>query len=236
MHKPWAIAAAATFTFISSPALAQQLGQFGSQGDAALSVERLFGINFTHVYEELDPPQGPNDDDEVEDDYVGLSFGWRGPYAPQYSPFDTPRLAFDYFILDRVNVGGSIAYATGKDDSEDFIDGNTPPAPGPSDYTTFLFAPRAGYAVMFADAVGIWPRGGITYHYYSVDGWYSEDGLALTLEAMFVIAPIQHLGILIGPTFDIDLVGGRDYDIGPATGVKRTYRSIGLQIGLLGWM
>ncbi len=235
MHKPWAVAVAATLAFVSSPALAQQLGQFGSQGDAALSVERLFGISGTHVYEELDPPQGPNDDDEVEDDYIGLSFGWRGPYAPQYSPFDTPRLAFDYFIFDRVSVGGSLAYASGKDDSEEFADGQTF-GEGPSDYSAFLFAPRAGYALMFADAAGIWGRGGITYHYYSVDGVLSEDGLALTFEAMFVIAPIQHLGILIGPTFDIDLVGGRDYEVGQEPSVKRTYRSIGLQIGLLGWM
>ena len=73
---------------------------------------------------------------------------------------------------------------------------------------------------MFVDAAGIWGRGGITYHYYSVDGVLSEDGLALTLEAMFVISPVEHLGILIGPTFDIDLVGGRDYEIGPETGVS----------------
>ena len=66
----------------------------------------------------------------------------------------------------------------------------------------------------------------------------SENAFALDVEAMFVIAPIHRFGILVGPTFDIDLTGSRDYEIpgGPQQDVKRTYRTIGLQIGMMAWL
>ena len=148
--------------FAAPTALAQP---FGAQGDAAFSAERLFGINGTHVYEELETPQGPPGalDEEAEDSFIGINFGWRGPLAPQLSPFDSPRLSFDYFIVDGVSVGGSLGYASGSDDTEDFADQETPVST-PSDYSSFIFAPRGGYAFMFSETVGIWPRGGLTYH------------------------------------------------------------------------
>jgi hypothetical protein len=218
----------------SATALAQP---FGTQGDAAFSVDRLFGINGTHVYEELEVPPGApaGAATEAEDSFIGINFGWRGPLAPQLSPFDTPRLAFDYFVIDRVSVGGSLGYARGSDDSGDFVD--QPPQATPSDYSAFIFAPRGGYAFMFSEMVGIWPRGGFTFHTFSVANRFSENGLALSLEAMFVIAPIQHFGVLVGPTFDIDLTGKRDYHYpGSSADVKRKYRSIGLQVGLMTWL
>jgi hypothetical protein len=233
MRKPVAAMVTVALMFASGTALAQR---FGTQGDAAFSVDRLFGISGTHVYEELDPPQGPprNPDGEAEDNFIGINFGWRGPLAPQLSPFDTPRLAFDYFVIDGLSVGGSLGYASGSDDSEDFL--SQPPAATPSDYSAFVFAPRAGYVFMFSDVAGIWPRGGFTYHTFGVDEAFGESGLALTVEAMFVLTPVQHFGILVGPTFDIDFTGKRDYDFDDVDDVTRKYRSIGLQVGLMTWL
>jgi hypothetical protein len=236
MRKLLGLLGAGSFVLISSPALAQE---FGEQGHVAFSAERLFGVHGTHVYEELDP-HAVDGTQEVEDDYIGLSFGWRGPVSPQSSPFDTPRLAFDYFIIDRLSVGGSIAYASGSDDSGDFSPAGlaVPVGSGPSDYSAFLFAPRAGYALMFSDWVGIWPRLGLTYHTFSVSNIFSEDGLALSIEAMFVLAPVEGFGILIGPTADFDLFGSRDYEAAWSGGnnVDRSYRTFGLQVGLMAWL
>jgi hypothetical protein len=235
MRKPVAAVVTIALMLASVTALAQR---FGTQGDAVFSVDRLFGINGTHVYEELDPPGGTprNPDAEVEDNFIGINFGWRGPLAPQLSPFDAPRLAFDYFVIDSLSVGGSLGYASGSDDTEDFVTGAVPPVATPSDYSGFVFAPRAGYLFMFSDVAGIWPRGGFTYHTFSVNEYFGESGLAVTLEAMFVLTPVEHFGILIGPTFDIDFTGKRDYETDDRGDVKRKYRSIGLQVGLMTWL
>ena len=125
---------------------------------------------------------------------------------------------------------------SGSDDSEDFA--NYPPAAGPSDYSAFLIAPRAGYAVMFADWVGFWPRGGVTFHTLSEADIFSESGLAFTLEANFVIVPTQGIGVLVGPTLDLDLFGSRDYEdpVSQGNDVKRKYRTIGLQLGMFFWI
>jgi hypothetical protein len=47
---------------------------------------------------------------------------------------------------------------------------------------------------------------------------------------------VQHFGILVGPTFDIDFTGKRDYDFDDVDDVTRKYRSIGLQVGLMTWL
>lgn len=208
--------------FGSGSALAQE---FGSKGDVVFAGERLFGIQGTHVYQERQAPALP----DYENDYTTISFGWRGTTSPEgLSPFDSPRLGFDVFVIDRLSIGGSIGWASSSIDNED-------DNPFDSDsYSSFLFSPRVGYAVMFNEIFGIWPRGGIGYHSAKVEDAFSDSGFSLGLEAMFVIAPVRHFGFLIGPTFDIDLTGTHDPEQG--SDVDRTYRSFGLQVGLFGWI
>jgi len=234
MHKLAGLVSGMAITLAAGPALAQT---FGTQGDAVFGVERLFGVHGTHVYEELDP-EANDGSDEAKDTFIGLSLGWRGPVAPQFSPFDAPRLGFDYFVINNLSVGGSLGYASGSDDSEDFAPGGNSYATGPSDFSSFLIAPRAGYALMFADWVGFWPRAGVTFHTLSVSDVFSENGLAFTLEANFVIVPTPNIGVLIGPTLDLDLFGSRDYKDAFSQGntVDRRYRTIGLQVGMFFWI
>lgn len=207
--------------FGSGTALAQE---FGAKGDVAFGAERLFGIQGTHTYLERAVQANP----DVEHDYTTISFGWRAR-TPEASPFDAPRLAFDVFVIDRLSVGGSLGYTSIS------AEGNGGPDCGDDgSCSSFLFAPRVGYAFMFSNVVGIWPRAGFGYHSASIEDFASEYGFAFGLEAMLVIAPVRHFGFQIGPTFDIDITGELDPEVGPDR--DRSYRSFGLQAGLFGWL
>jgi len=202
------------------PALASAQ-ELGSKGDAIFSAERMMGIVGTHRVDEFPAPVG-----DVETDWTSISFGWRG--SPELSPFDVPRFAFDYLVIDHLSIGGSLGYNSISPDGDDNSFGSD------RDSSQFLFAARVGYLHSFGDVVAIWPRGGLTYHSASVDDFLSTSGLALTLECPFTFSPTRHFAFHIGPTVDVDMFGEVDPD-GPGTDRDFRYRAIGLNAGLLGW-
>ncbi len=191
--------------------------EFGSKGDVVFSAERLMGISGTHSVIELEPLP------DYENDWTSISFGWQGPVSVEESPFDVPRLAFDYLVIDHLSLGGSLAYAS-----------ISPDDPRANDVTMFMLAPRIGYAHSFGRVVAIWPRGGFTYHSTSVDTGDAVSGFALSLECPFTFSPVQHFAFQVGPSFDIDLFGKLDPVVGPDR--DRTFRSFGVSAGLLGWL
>jgi hypothetical protein len=85
---------------------------------------------------------------------------------------------------------------------------------------------------MYARVVGIWPQSGFTNHTKS-PGDVTEKGFALSLECPFTFSPATHFAFHIGPTFDIDMFGS--IRAGNAPKVDVTYRTFGLNAGLLGW-
>jgi hypothetical protein len=194
---------------LSLPALASAQ-ELGRKGDVVFSVDRLMGVTGTHVAGDLGPV-------EYDDDFTSLSFGWRA--TPDGSPFDVARFAFDYLVIDHLSIGGSLGYASVDADQQ-------------NDFSAFLIAPRIGYVHAFGRVVGIWPRGGFTYHSTNVDDAFDEKGFALTLECPFTFSPAPHFALHIGPTFDIDMFGNRDNRLDDG---DRTYRAIGLNGGLLAW-
>jgi hypothetical protein len=206
------------------PALVLSLGLFspafapaqelGTKGDAVFSVDRLMGIATTHIAGERMPSHTL-----YHDDWTSISFGWRA--SPDGSPFDTPRFAFDYLVINHLSIGGSLGYV-----SLDADQGN--------DITMFEVSPRIGYLYSFGRVVGIWPRGGFTYHTTSTNNVSDEKGFALSLECPFTFSPASHFAVHIGPTFDVDMFGSLD----PPGADKgdRTYRTYGLAVGLLGWL
>jgi hypothetical protein len=116
--------------------------------------------------------------------------------------------------------------------------------------TTFLIAPRVGYALMFSDMFGIWPRGGITFFSRKVSqqnfnagtGGTTEqtdsvNGFSLTVEVPFIISPVEHIGITIAPTLDFPITGsGSREETGQPT-VDSTVKTtdFGISAGLLTW-
>jgi hypothetical protein len=198
---------------VSLPALATAQ-ELGAKGDVVFSADRMMGISGTHV-------AGENGPADYENDWTSFSFGWRG--SPDTSPFDLPRVSFDYLIIDHLSIGGSLGYFEVNPDEG-------------AEYSAFLFNPRVGYALAFGRVVGMWPRGGFTYHSLNAEFGnddVEESGFALSVECPFTFSPTPHFAFHVGPTFDIDMFGERDPS--PVDSGDRKFRSFGLNAGLLGW-
>jgi hypothetical protein len=195
---------------LSLPALASAQ-ELGSKGDVVFSVDRLMGVTGTHTNLDTRPVN-------LEQDYTTIAFGWRsGPTS-----FEVPRFSFDYLLIEHLSLGLSLGYASVDPDN-----GGTQSA--------FIFAPRVGYLYSFGRVVGIWPRGGLTYHSNTVDGGVDTSGLAFTAECPFTFSPATHFAVHIGPTFDVDMFGSSKADNGNGGSVDLRTRSFGLNAGILGW-
>jgi hypothetical protein len=212
---------AITAAFLWSGAASAQV--FGNKGDAAFAAERLMGVHSDHVFQDGAVAGDPG----VDYDMTTFGLGWFG-HPRAATPFDLPRLTFDYFIADHWSLGGALAYQTSNVTANNGRDGGGP------DTAEFLFDPRVGYAHMFGRVVGIWPRAGVTYHSETSAGGDDVNGFALGVEAQFVFVPAQHFAILLGPSLDLDFTGRTKPNQGSQ--VDHGYRSIGLQLGLLGWI
>ncbi|MEZ4221914.1 MAG: hypothetical protein R3B13_13360 [Polyangiaceae bacterium] len=221
---------AAGCLLVTIPAKAQE---FPAQGTFAVGAERLFGFAHTTIKTEIDTPAGTAESDTTSDTFFFLG-------SIDGTPWVAPRIGFDYFIIDSLSLGGSLTYVSDSRETDNTQpNGNTNRGPDVDD-SAILFAPRVGYAYMFSEVVGIWPRGGLSY----VSGKHKEDdnedsfhNLALSLEAMLVIAPVPHAGFLVGPTLDFPFVGSGERDNGQQKTDIDKYRitTIGLQAGMFVW-
>lgn len=189
----------------------------GSKGDAIFGAERLFGVRGEDFTAEL-PDPAP--DIDVSQTTIGLGF------AEYLTPYNIPRVTFDYMVIDKLSVGGAIGFSTS---SVDINSGSFSGNP-----KLFMFAPRVGFLHMFGRVAGIWPRGGLTYHSQSLDNVYSESGFSLNVECNFPIVMTPHFGVLLGLSFDRSLTANRDPD--DTVDFDVTYQSLGLQVGLFGWL
>ncbi len=220
MRKTFTGCLALVMTFTSASAFAQE---FSDKGTFAVSADRLFGIHLTQVNGDAngDAPGGDIDADATE---VGLL--WQGGGM---TPYTIPRVNIEYFVIDHLSVGGSIAFYNVNGDDNYF-------GLGGDDGSYFLFAPRVGGAWMFNDWAGIWPRGGL--HYYSRSYDTPDDHawqLVFNVEAAFVLSPWKNFAFTVGPAFDIGMIGEYDPD-GPADEFDIHAHSFGLlSVGMTGY-
>ena len=198
---------------VAARAEAQELG---TKGDAIFGAERIFGIRG-----ERQTVDNPTPQEDSEDDATTISLG----FARQLVPYNIPRVAFDYLIIDHLSIGGALLYSNLDQEDEDGDDVGI---------TDFQLSPRVGYLYMFGSVIGIWPRGGLSYHSTSVDNAYDANAFALNLECMFPIVIVPHFGALVGFAFDQSITGNLDPENGPDRDIM--WRSIGLQAGLFGWI
>jgi hypothetical protein len=200
------MAAGLALTLTSTGAWAQE---FGGSGTFAISAERVFG--FFYEDHEWDNP-GPGNDGSVE--WTTFGFGW----GEAHTPYTKPRFGVDYFVIDSLSIGGSVAFFHSEFDDD---------GPGDDDSSGFLLAPRVGYTIPFGQIAGFWPRGGMSYVNWDDPDF---DELALNLEAMFWISPAEGLAFLVGPTLDFGITGEQD----PDTDIQNTV--VGVSVGLMGWL
>ncbi|MCC6901735.1 MAG: hypothetical protein IT377_22380 [Polyangiaceae bacterium] len=228
------------FCLAVSPAFGQD--RFATAGRIAVGAERVFGYASTTTKVETEFQPG-NVKFERESTKTQLDFLARGDVG---NPFVAPRVGLDYFVIDGLSVGGSVAYVSDDEESEETLGNNTNQLPDEKG-SGFVIAPRAGYCFMFNDMVGLWPRGGFTYASAKeetdasgpgqTDSKYEASLFDLTLEAMLVVTPVPHAGFMVGPTLDLPLSGSGELEQGNNSQdldeVKVT--TIALQAGVFAW-
>lgn len=229
MNKSLAFSMAAALVAVSLPAGAES-GPM-PQGTFTVGAERLTGI--VHGTAKNDPFPGQNPNAGDEDGITSFALLGNGTFPPDdsRSMFFMPRVGFDYFIIDGLSLGGSLTFISISDNDEDSANDFT--------VTNFLFAPRVGYAYMFGDVVGIWPRGGISYVHGSVDpdqgGGSSSHYFAFEVDVPLVIAPVKNFGITVGPLFDVTLGGSQTERLPPPDHTRdASLVMFGLSAGIMG--
>ena len=92
----------------------------------------------------------------------------------------TLRPALDYFVIDRLSIGGAVEfdYASGK----------------PS-FTQFLIAPEIGYELALSDTWSFWPRASLSVSVPNP----GSTGVAIAIFAPFLVHPAAHFFFGAGP-------------------------------------
>ena len=127
-----------------------------------------------------------------------------------------PRFGFDSVGTNGLTIGTGLqlwrAHLKGSD----------------GDATIVHLAPRIGYAAPLGKSVGAWIRGGPNaMSQFAKDE--SQIYLSLRLEAFFVVTPVPHFGLMLGPSLDFGLVTSRSK--GSSEG---TWHSQGFLLGMFG--
>lgn len=221
----------AALAWTASTAAAQS-DLLGHSGTFAIGGEHLFGVG--HASASLEPDGGG----KVTSSSTEVSFLLSGG---SQSPFTAPRLGFDAFVTDGVSIGGFFGVVSQSSEVETespTINGGTASSnnDGPSE-TAFVLGARFGYAYMFSDTVGIWPRLGLSYFTDTTEASDGDEitvnGLALSVDALLVVAPIPHFGFTLGPVLDLGLTGSTDTG---TNDVDTTVTDFGAFVGLVGWL
>ena len=160
-----------------------------------LSAENLFGFNYNH-----------SSNTNVRPTFTTYSL-FTDPFGVTATTYEWPRLAFDAFVTKGISAGGAISFSRTTQSN-----GNAS-----ASLNAFQVAPRIGYAMMLAPALGVWARGGVTYIYNDAN----NNFLALTIDALGAIIASTHLAITVGPTLDVGL-----------SGKPVKYTAVGLYFGL----
>lgn len=174
------VAASFGCALLSARALAQDPFSFSHGGTAVVGAERIVGLNVSSI----DGAGFENADRTT----VGV-FGSPDPATP----YEVPKLTFDYFVVNAISVGGGVIVASISPDE------------GESS-TTMILSPRLGFGLPLWRGIGGWIRAGITY-YDSTQQDFDISGIGLNLDAMLVLAPSEHFAFTIGPIVDLGLSG-----------------------------
>jgi hypothetical protein len=148
-----------------------------------------------------------------------------------------------YFIIPSVSLGGTLGYEARGGSTTRPVGNRGIVTQDTESISTFVFVPKVGYALMFNDVVGFWFRGGLGYFRIGITDAndtrvrHSDAYLLLSLDAFFVVSPVQHVGFYVGPQADLSFTGSHsDTDNnGIETSHSANYRSLGLGLGIIAY-
>ncbi len=140
--------------------------------------------------------------------------------SPSPATFYTfPRFAFDYGVGGGLTLGASaMAFFTLSSKSER-ESGSQTQSEDSGKLTVLGIMPRVGYILPLGDVAAFWPRVGLSYSHVSIDSpeetvggvttssSTSQSQLAVHVEPMFTLSPVNHFAFTLGPVVDIPLTG-----------------------------
>ena len=213
---------AASVAFLASPEVRAE-ERMNQQGRVTVAAERLFGV----AYETSTVEQG---NAKVTSSQTSVSFLAK----PVSAAVTAPRIGVDYFVIDGLSLGMGLGYSTISVSGE--VEGAPAQNQNGAGIHAFIAAPRVGYAYMFNEHVGLWPRAGMTYSWIAIDTdaandtETSVDSLAVSAEVPLVITPVSHVAFLLAPTFEYGVAGGGK--VKAANGTETTIDTNPLDVGL----
>jgi hypothetical protein len=249
------VLAALALTGWSATSRAEDLNGLGAKGQLILTADRLFPA---FSYTSVSTTQTLNNA-TVTDTQSGTSLVLLAGTEPEVASVHTlPRVAFDFTVIDRLTLGGSVLLAfglSGKDKAETVAGPTTTTreVDAPS-RTIFGIGPRVGYILPFGQVGGIWLRGGLSFYSDRTRSQTIVNNGAVTrtdtdtktlfsvdLDPQFVIVPIPHFFFHVGPLANITLTGSDKFERvdGNAPAVSQSNDlsvfHLGISTGLGGW-
>ena len=215
------LATASCLLATAAPAVAGPL-DFDHQQALIITAERLFGYSYSSTK------------DAGDNKSIDSNFSLLAPSGGAGAAYGAPTIGVHYPVipaltlglnLGLVRTGGSIEPKGGTSQDKDSSLG-------------ILLAPRVGYVLGINEGAYIWLRAGISY-YRSSTGDDDKtkvvtSGVGLSADPMFVLTPVNHFGIMVGPVVDYPLSGSTK--VGDGNSADLTITNFGLQFGLLGYL
>jgi hypothetical protein len=215
---PAAIGMAAAIAALSAPAHAQEATAnqeargFGERGSVLLSVENIFGVLDQTYTAPNNSAQSLNDNGFFPQGLVGTKLGING------------------LLSSGITLGGIVGFWSESSTNQN----------NNGSFTVFNIGPRVGWAGCLKKykALGFWGRVGPTFQYLNISagGNNGADAWALDLsfEAFLVWSPVDHFGLLAGPTVDIGMTGHESVNNAPPNApTDFGYHAVGMSFGLV---
>ena len=146
-----------------------------------------------------------------------------------------------FFVIPNLSLGATLGVISATQSRTTMQNNVTVTQEQPSS-TGFVFVPKVGYALMMTDMLGFWFRGGPGFFRAGTSNVNNSGGSAqsywfLSIDALFVITPAQHIGFYVGPQGNFSFAGtvSSTTPNGLTTSLDATYRSFSIDAGLFGY-
>jgi len=200
----------AAVAFVATPAHAQE--GFGESNPFVLSLEHLGGVSYSRF--------------EADGSSDGATSAIHAGVFTTQIPLLGPqsRLGLHYFVSGPISLGALLSYS----DNDNYG-------------TNTLVGARVGYAMPVGDSTALWLRGGISY----VRTELGSGGFSITVsdfkpgaEALIVLHPVEHFGIIVGGMFEMGVAGKiktKTSLFGPSTENETDFKQmeVALTLGVL---
>jgi hypothetical protein len=217
------LAAASISTWPSDADAAGDANGLGHKHQLIITADRLVPL-VSYTRESVDSNELPQNTPRTDSlSGSSISLLWGNNFFDGQRIHSLPRVALDFTVIERLTVGGAIAFAVGlggSQSTERERNGRTETTESDAPKSTvFGFVPRVGYILPLTEMLAVWPRGGMGI-YTTRRKVYDDDNndvsvttgdtiFSLDLDPQLAIVPFEHFYFSVGPLVNIPLTASR---------------------------